>query len=222
MRHLIPLAAALLTALSAVATAQTLPNDFVYLRDIDRSILQDIRYAGANNFMGRPIKGYDAAECVVKRAVGLALKNVQRELAAQHLSLKMMDCYRPARAVADMVAWSRNGRETPAERRYNPSFAKQDLFRLGYIATHSQHSTGAAVDLTLVDLKADNSASFDPNKLNADRTIGPVPIPELDGSTPRMPEAGQQDATIPSEGDDGSVREPPDMGGMDAMGGMGF
>jgi D-alanyl-D-alanine dipeptidase len=170
MRHLIPLAAALLTALSAVAAAQALPGDFVYLRDIDPSILQDIRYAGANNFMGRPINGYDAAECVVKRAVGLALKNVQRELAAQHLSLKMLDCYRPARAVADMVAWSRNGRETPAERRYNPGFAKQDLFRLGYIATHSQHSTGAALDLTLVDLKADTSATFDPARNYGDCT----------------------------------------------------
>ncbi len=120
--------------------------------------------------MGRPIKGYGAAECVVKRAVGLALKSVQRELAAQHLSLKMLDCYRPARAVADMVAWSRNGRETPAERRYNPGFAKQDLFRLGYIATHSQHSTGAALDLTLVDLKADASATFDPARNYGDCT----------------------------------------------------
>ena len=71
----------------------------------------------------------------------------------------MLDCYRPARAVADMVAWAQNGRETPAERRYNPAFSKQDLFRLGYIAEHSGHSTGAALDLTLVDLKADNSAA---------------------------------------------------------------
>ncbi|MGN1287765.1 MAG: M15 family metallopeptidase, partial [Bradyrhizobium sp.] len=121
--------------------AQGLPGDFAFLRDIDPTIIQDIRYAGANNFMGRPIAGYDAAECVVKREVGLRLKAVQRELARQKLSLKMFDCYRPARAVADMVAWSRNGKETAAERRYNPAFSKADLFRLGYIATHSGHST---------------------------------------------------------------------------------
>ncbi|WP_300178691.1 M15 family metallopeptidase [Bradyrhizobium sp.] len=152
------------------AVAQALPGDFVYLRDMDRSIIQDIRYAGVNNFTGRPIAGYGAAECVVKRAVGLALQKVQRELAAQKLSLKMLDCYRPVRAVTDMVAWSQNGNETPAERRYNPAFRKQDLFRLGYIANHSQHSTGAAVDLTLVDLRADNSAIFDPTKAYADCT----------------------------------------------------
>jgi D-alanyl-D-alanine dipeptidase len=152
------------------AQAQTLPGGFVFLRDIDPGILQDIRYAGSNNFVGRPLAGYDAAECVVKREVGLALKRVQAELARQKLSLKMLDCYRPARAVHDMVLWAQNGRETPAERRYNPAFSKQDLFRLGYIAEHSGHSTGAAVDLTLVDLAAGRAEAFDPNRAYADCT----------------------------------------------------
>ena len=152
------------------ADAQGLPGGFVYLRDIDPSIIQDMRYATSNNFVGKPLRGYDAGECVVKREVGLALKNVQQELARQKLSLKMFDCYRPERAVADMVAWSRNGKETPAERRFNPALRKADLFRLGYIATRSGHSTGAALDLTLVDLTADNSAKFDPGKAYADCT----------------------------------------------------
>jgi D-alanyl-D-alanine dipeptidase len=163
------------------ATAQALPGGFVFLRDIDPSIIEDIRYAGSNNFVGRPLAGYGAAECVVKREVGLALKNIQRELAKQKLSLKMFDCYRPVRAVADMVAWSKNGRETAAERRFNPAFSKADLFRLGYIATHSQHSTGAALDLTLVDLTADNSAAFDPGKAYADCTA-PVAARAPEGS----------------------------------------
>src|SRR3954471_12549018 len=155
---------------SAAAQAQKLPAGFVYLRDIDPTIIQDMRYAGANNFVGRSLKGYQAAVCVVKREVGARLKSVQEELALQNLSLKMFDCYRPARAVADMVAWSKDGRETPAQRRCNPAFSKQDLFRLGYIAERSGHSTGAAVDLTLVDLKADNSVAFDPAKPYADCT----------------------------------------------------
>ena len=165
------IAIALLAAAAvSQANAQALPGGFVYLRDVDPTIIQDIRYAGSNNFVGRPLAGYAAGECVVKRPVALALKNIQQELAKQKLSLKMFDCYRPARAVADMVAWSRNGRETAAERRYNPAFRKADLFRLGYIATHSGHSTGSALDLTLVDLDADNSAGFDPTKPYADCT----------------------------------------------------
>ena len=164
--------AASASAAIAPASAQTLPGGFVFLRDIDPTIIQDIRYAGSNNFVGRPLAGYGAAECVVKRDVGMALKRIQQEFAPQKLSLKMLDCYRPVRAVHDMVVWGRDGRETPAGRRYNPAFSKEDMFRLGYIATHSGHSTGAAVDLTLVDLTADSSARFDANKSYADCTAG--------------------------------------------------
>ncbi|UGV27106.1 peptidase M15 [Rhodopseudomonas boonkerdii] len=149
---------------STPARASGLPDDFVFLRDLDPSIRQDIRYAGFNNFVGRRLAGYDAAECIVKRPVGLALVRVQQDLKAQNLSLKMLDCYRPARASRDMVAWAQDGNETPAQKRYNPSFSKVDLFRLGYVAERSGHSTGAAVDLTLVDLRAGASAPFDPGK----------------------------------------------------------
>jgi D-alanyl-D-alanine dipeptidase len=172
MRTLKWFAPILLTAmaLASPACAQTLPGGFVFLRDIDSTIIQDIRYAGVNNFVGRPLAGYNAAECVVKRDVGLALKSIQQALAGQKLSLKMLDCYRPARAVHDMVVWAHNGRETPAERRYNPAFSKKDLFRLGYIAARSGHSTGVAVDLTLVDLTADDSSRFDSSKDYGDCT----------------------------------------------------
>src|SRR6201994_4192383 len=93
------------------AHAQTLPGGFVYLRDIDPSIIQDIRYATSNNFVGRPLAGYQAGECVVKREVGLRLKAIQQELAKRDLSLKMFDCYRPARASVDMVKWSRDPKD---------------------------------------------------------------------------------------------------------------
>src|SRR5690348_13285657 len=110
------------------ATAQTLPGGFVYLRDIDPTIIQDIRYATSNNFVGRPLAGYRAGECIVKREVGLRLKAIQQELAKRKLSLKMFDCYRPTQAVADMMAWSRDGKDTG--RRFNPAYDKRDLFRL--------------------------------------------------------------------------------------------
>ena len=44
-----------LTGLWSPACAQSLPGGFVYLRDIEPGIRQDIRYAGANNFIGRPL-----------------------------------------------------------------------------------------------------------------------------------------------------------------------
>ena len=157
-------------AQSPKPSSASLPGGFVYLRDVDPSIIQDIRYAGTNNFTGRRLAGYDAPECVVKKQVAEALAKVQADLKAKGLSLKMFDCYRPARASRDMVAWANDGKETPEQKRYNPKLNKRDLFKLGYIAAYSGHSTGAAVDLTLVDLAADNSATFDSKENYADCT----------------------------------------------------
>jgi len=154
--------AAALVSGAVAARAQGLPGDFVYLRDIDPSILQDIRYATANNFVGRVLNGYEAAECIVTRRVGEALRRVQQDLRPQGLSLKVYDCYRPQRAVDDIYAWAQDGKETAAQHRYNPKMRKEDLFRLGYIARRSGHSTGAAVDLTLVRLPAARVPPFDP------------------------------------------------------------
>jgi len=62
------------------AIGSQLPAGFVYLRDVDATIEQDIRYAGVGNFTARPVPGYEAAECVLLREVALALKSVQADL----------------------------------------------------------------------------------------------------------------------------------------------
>src|SRR5215468_6279865 len=80
----IGLAAAIaLAAITHAAVAQrALPAGFVYLRDVDPTIAQDIRYAGSDNFVGRPLPGYEAAECILRRDVAAALKRVQADLSA--------------------------------------------------------------------------------------------------------------------------------------------
>ncbi|HEY0220169.1 MAG TPA: M15 family metallopeptidase [Afipia sp.] len=153
-----------------LGAGKSLPGDFVYLRDIDPSIVQDMRYATANNFVGHRLNGYEAGECIVTRTVGNALARVQRDLAPRGLSLKMYDCYRPQRAVDDMYAWAQDGREVPAQQLYNPKLRKRDLFRLGYIARRSGHSTGKAVDLTIVQLPEPKVRSFDSKADYADCT----------------------------------------------------
>lgn len=155
-------AAVAVVALAAVtgARAEPLPSPLVYLRDIDPTIAQDIRYATSNNFTARPLPGYDAAECVLTRDAALALKAVQADLAAARLSLKVYDCYRPERAVRAMARWAHDGRADGAKRFY-PNNDKSQLFALGYIAGYSRHSSGTAVDLTLIGKNAP-VAAFDP------------------------------------------------------------
>jgi D-alanyl-D-alanine dipeptidase len=181
-------AAALAFCFSANSSAQSPkdrapvpPKDFVYLRDVDPTIIQDIRYATTNNFTGRKLGGYEAGECIVKRDVATALSRIQQDLKARGLSLKMFDCYRPQRASRDMLAWANGATATTASRRYYPKLNKRDLFQLGYIAASSGHSTGVAVDLTLVDLAADNRATFDPDAVYAD-CAAPAEIRAPEGS----------------------------------------
>src|SRR5262245_60336485 len=68
--------AALLLAAPAVAQ-QSLPAPMVYLRSVDASIIQDMRYATEHNFTGRRVPGYDAAECILHRQAAIALSKVQ-------------------------------------------------------------------------------------------------------------------------------------------------
>ena len=90
-------------------------------------------------------------ECVLRRDVAAALKQVQADLAASNLSLKVYDCYRPTRAVR---RW-RNGRSTAAN-----SGAPSGIFRScrrktcsrsATSANRSEHSAGTTVDLTMVE-----------------------------------------------------------------------
>ena len=142
------------------AMAGEMPQGFVYLRDIDPSIQQDMRYAGSANFVGHAVPGYDAAECVLVSQAANGLKAVQAELKAKQLSLKVYDCYRPARAVASFVDWSKEPDDPKRKSIYYPALEKRALFP-GYIATRSGHSRGGTVDLTLVPL--DSSAPSEGN-----------------------------------------------------------
>jgi zinc D-Ala-D-Ala dipeptidase len=135
----------------AAASSAEMPHGFVYLRDVDPGIQQEMRYAGSANFLGHPVPGYDAAECVLTSQAANGLKAVQAELKEKQLSLKVYDCYRPARAVASFVDWAKQPDDAKAKSVYYPALEKRALFP-GYIATRSGHSRGSTMDLTLVPL----------------------------------------------------------------------
>jgi D-alanyl-D-alanine dipeptidase len=111
----------------------------VDVRSIDPSILVDLRYATPRNFTGAVLPGYEADRALLRREVAEALARVQRRLKTGDIGLRIWDAYRPVRATRAMVDWAgRSGRS--------------DLLDQGYIARHSRHNLGVAVDLTLVDL----------------------------------------------------------------------
>lgn len=149
-------------AVSAARADAPLPTDFVYLRQIDASIGQDIHYAGTDNFTAKPVPGYGAGECLLVRAAALSLAAVQKQLATEELGLQVYDCYRPVRATDHFMRWARQGGGDDASRRFHPHVADRRALLAGYIARRSRHSLGIAVDLTLVQIGAAMAMSFDP------------------------------------------------------------
>jgi D-alanyl-D-alanine dipeptidase len=85
------------------------------------------------------------------------------DLSGVGLSLKVYDCYRPTRAVRAMAIWAHDGRSDTATKRFYPKLQKNALFGLGYISSHSQHSTGLAVDLTLIPASDAQLPAYDPS-----------------------------------------------------------
>jgi D-alanyl-D-alanine dipeptidase len=139
MRRLVLL---LIAAIAATpCAAEEMADGFVYLRDVDPTILQDMRYAGTDNFTGHAVNGYDAPECVLVREAAEGLKAVQEEVKTKGLSLKVYDCYRPARAVKAFVDWSKLPDDAKAKAIYYPALSKSALFpdcrpRLGRLGRH--------------------------------------------------------------------------------------
>jgi zinc D-Ala-D-Ala dipeptidase len=134
--------------------ADDVPDDFVDVTKIVPDILVEARYAGYYNFIGRPINGYEAARCLLTRPAAEALARVQSDLKPFGFGLKVFDCYRPARAVAEFVAWAAVTEDTRMKEEFYPDLNKDQLFEKGYIAERSSHTRGSTVDLTLVTLPA--------------------------------------------------------------------
>lgn len=108
-------------------------NPLVDLEKVNPHIRIDIRYATPDNFMKEPL--YPEARCLLLKEVAEKLSRVQQALEKEGLGLKVFDGYRPLSVQKKM--WAR----FPLE---------------GYVADPakgSNHNRGAAVDLTLVDLK---------------------------------------------------------------------
>lgn len=144
---------------------------------MDPGIISDIRYYGADNFLGRPVKGYKSPKCLLTRQAAQALAAMQTELKLYSLSLKVYDCYRPQRAVADFVAWAKDMADTKMKNEFYPNVAKSELFKEGYIAAKSGHSRGSTVDLTLVSKDTDLDMGtkfdyFDPTAHTANPSVG--------------------------------------------------
>jgi D-alanyl-D-alanine dipeptidase len=164
-------------ACTQTAQAQQRPADFVDAATVVPGLIVEMRYAGSHNFTGRPVDGYLAPHCLLTREAAAALAEVARDIAPRGLAIKVFDCYRPVRAVANFVRWARDLNDQKMKAEFYPNVDKRTLFRDGYIASHSGHSRGSTMDLTLAQTdgtELDMGTPFDffsPKSWTADPTV---------------------------------------------------
>ncbi|MBM7170898.1 M15 family metallopeptidase [Streptomyces sp. G44] len=169
LRKLVVSAAALLAVTAAPSPAHAkpepkAPEEFVALRDVDPTIIQEMRYVTAHNFVGEPIDGYRKPVCILTEPAAKALRKAQRALLRKGYSLKVYDCYRPQRAVDHFVRWAEELSDERMKEEFYPRVDKSRLFADGYIAEKSGHSRGSTVDLTVVKLPAAPTRPYVPGE----------------------------------------------------------
>ena len=123
---------------------------FVYLDEYIPGILWDAKYAGYDNFMGRPAKGYNANRVVIHEKAAAAFKKACEVFEKDGFTAFAFDAYRPVSAVEDFLQWMEKDGEEERKPIHYPNIDKRNMRSLGYIAGRSGHSRGSTIDLTLV------------------------------------------------------------------------
>lgn len=132
-------------------SVDSLPYGFCYVDEVAPGVAVDLKYAGSDNFVGRPIDGYMGRRAILRRDAALALKRAADALRRQGYGLLVWDAYRPMRALRDFRAWSRTPDES-GKAEFYPHITKQGIYDGHYIGDTSEHTWGIALDLTLTHL----------------------------------------------------------------------
>lgn len=132
------------------------PPDFVDLAKVAPEMVIDLRYAGQENFVGRPVKGYENRKCwMTSRAADRLKEAAKAAMEERELLLVIYDTFRSVESVRDFQDWAADfGNDEAGSREkkfYYPTFSKKALFEGGFISDTSSHCRGSTVDLTFLE-----------------------------------------------------------------------
>ena len=146
------LSTCLLILLNGCIKNSSLPLQFVYLHDIDPSIIEDVRYHSDQNFLGHSVPGYNSTHIICTRACALQLKEAHRYFKKRGYQLVVYDGYRPQVAVDSFHDWAQNPRidNLRLKQYYYPTLSKKDISNRYIKLNRSAHSRGSTFDLTLI------------------------------------------------------------------------
>lgn len=132
-------------------TPEARAQGFVYLDEIDPTIQVLLRYATSDNFVGKPLPGYEITDrAIITRQTACALKEVQTFVQNHGYCLVVYDAYRPQQTVDYFIQWAQDYSDQLQKSTYYPYINKEHVFDLRYVAGRSGHSRGSTVDITLI------------------------------------------------------------------------
>lgn len=132
----------------------TMPAGFTYLDGHIPHLRTNLKYAGFDNFVGRPLNGYHGHRAILRVEAAEALRAAALDLEKQGFGIIIYDAYRPHTAMQDITAWGRDASDQKMKAKYYPRIDKARVFGDAYVHNFSEHSRGVAVDLSLYYLKS--------------------------------------------------------------------
>lgn len=126
-------------------------DGLVKIKDIDSSIIEDLKYATENNFTKRKIYPYSI--CVLQKSTAEKLQRANAEFKSNGYRIKIWDAYRPV--YVQKIFWN---------------MVKDNRYVANPANGGSRHNRGTAVDMTLVNdngVEIDMPSHFDDFSRNA-------------------------------------------------------
>lgn len=130
-----------------------LRSGFVYLNNIDPSIIVNLKYHQNENFIGKPVQGCKQQRAVITEEAAEALRNVQEDLVMYGYSLVVYNAYHPQKTYMQLEKWLANETDQATKNEYYPNLTKAELLKVGYIKDKFAHARGSTVDVTIISLK---------------------------------------------------------------------
>lgn len=130
-----------------------LHSGFIYLSDLDPSILINLKYHTDDNFVGKHIQGCTKRKAVVTVEAAEALRNVQEDLVMHGYSLVVYNAYHPKKTYQQFESWLHEEDSELIKSEHYPNHSKAELIKVGYIQAKSAHARGSTVDVTIISLK---------------------------------------------------------------------
>ena len=131
---------------------EKLKDGFVYIDEIDNSIIVNLKYFTKENFTGDVVPHYKVNRAIMTKEAALALSKAQKKFLEKGYSIVIYDAYRPSSSVKYFGEWMKDQNNIIRKKYHYPYVDKKIDMKDIYINSISGHSRGSTIDMTVIDI----------------------------------------------------------------------